>query len=241
MAWNLNSSDDRRPDLLTTDIRGVDDLGESGFITARRVVLAEVCSRLDYGSSRFNVAPNLWDWVSLGLDPPIMGEHQQTMAHPEGFEPPTPSSEDWLYGALPLFAGGRSNSSLACLYRVLTGRSVASGRERAQTTCFVVGLLSEPSDLVSARMPAKDWLCLCLASCRSRLRAHGPRSGGRLQFAEPHAIIMLARRATCQTYSSETSQSVWLRRSSTELRDAVDHSSRKCWRFLSRRRSSPPR
>ena len=26
---------------------------------------------------------------------PIVDEHRQTMAHLEGFEPPTPSSEDW--------------------------------------------------------------------------------------------------------------------------------------------------
>lgn len=36
------------------------------------------------------------------------------MAHLEEFEPPTPSSEDWLQVVSLLFADSRSRSSLAC-------------------------------------------------------------------------------------------------------------------------------
>ena len=45
----------------------------------------------------------------------ICGFYRPKMAHLEGFEPPTPSSEDWLYGVPPLFADSRMRPSLACV------------------------------------------------------------------------------------------------------------------------------
>ena len=48
----------------------------------------------DHVPQGFNVTSSLGDRVSMGLYP-ILGGHERTMAHLEGFEPPTPSSEDW--------------------------------------------------------------------------------------------------------------------------------------------------
>lgn len=55
---------------------------------------------------------------------PVAGEHERTVAHLEGFERPTPTSEVWFYGNSLLFAGAHSpgNGLRVTIYMAFASR-----------------------------------------------------------------------------------------------------------------------